>query len=76
MAMLPVDHRITGSQELRRADLADEPRLRCDDPGPDDVPIRAVEELDAEPCSWPGRRGGDHRWSQRSPKPLPRSRGG
>ncbi|MEX1657593.1 LysR substrate-binding domain-containing protein [Streptomyces pseudovenezuelae] len=44
VAMLPADHRLAGKQELLLADLADEPRLRYADPGPDDVPIRTIEE--------------------------------
>ncbi|MFJ6080979.1 LysR family transcriptional regulator [Streptomyces sp. NPDC092369] len=44
VAMLPADHRLAGKQELLMADLADEPRLRYVDAGPDQVPIRTIEE--------------------------------
>jgi DNA-binding transcriptional LysR family regulator len=44
VAMLPADHRLAGKQELASADLDGEPRLRYADPGPDDVPIRTIEE--------------------------------
>jgi DNA-binding transcriptional LysR family regulator len=42
--MLPAHHRLAGKRELLLADLEDEPRLRYADPGPDDVPIRTIEE--------------------------------
>ncbi|MER5916562.1 LysR substrate-binding domain-containing protein [Streptomyces sp. NPDC001982] len=44
VAMLPADHRLAGKQELAVSDLAGEDWLRYSDPGPDDVPIRTVEE--------------------------------
>nr|WP_308298772.1 LysR substrate-binding domain-containing protein [Streptomyces sp. GESEQ-35] len=44
VAMLPMDHRLAGKEELVLADLDGEPRLRYADPGPDDVPIRTIEE--------------------------------
>jgi DNA-binding transcriptional LysR family regulator len=44
VAMLPTHHRLAGKRELLLADLEDEPRLRYADPGPDDVPIRTIEE--------------------------------
>jgi DNA-binding transcriptional LysR family regulator len=44
VAMLPTEHRLCGKQELALSDLADETWLRYSDPGPDDVPIRTVEE--------------------------------
>ncbi|MER6354709.1 LysR family substrate-binding domain-containing protein, partial [Streptomyces sp. NPDC001634] len=48
VAMLPADHRLAGKQELSLADLADEPRLSYATPatpaGPDDLPIRTIEE--------------------------------
>ncbi|MFJ9538460.1 LysR substrate-binding domain-containing protein [Streptomyces sp. NPDC101225] len=42
--MLPGDHPLAGKQELALADLEGEAWLRYADPGPDDVPIRTVEE--------------------------------
>ncbi|MFJ9378317.1 LysR family transcriptional regulator [Streptomyces sp. NPDC101455] len=44
VAMLPADHRLAGKQDLVRADLDGETWLRYADPGPDDVPIRSIEE--------------------------------
>ncbi|MFG2125912.1 LysR family substrate-binding domain-containing protein [Streptomyces sp. NPDC048710] len=44
VAMLPADHRLAGKQELCLADLVDEPRLSYAHPGPDDLPIRTIEE--------------------------------
>ena len=44
VAMLPADHRLAGKQDLVRADLDGETWLRYADPGPDDVPIRGIEE--------------------------------
>ncbi|WP_055493832.1 LysR family transcriptional regulator [Streptomyces sp. TP-A0356] len=44
VAMLPADHRLAGKHELSLADLVDEPRLSYAHPGPDDLPIRTVEE--------------------------------
>lgn len=44
VAMLPAGHRLAGKQELALADLDGEPRLRYLDAGPDDVPIRTIEE--------------------------------
>jgi DNA-binding transcriptional LysR family regulator len=42
--MLPADHRLAGKQDLVLADLDGETWLRYADPGPDDVPIRSIEE--------------------------------
>ncbi|GGJ32603.1 LysR family transcriptional regulator [Streptomyces brasiliensis] len=44
VAMLPADHRLAGKQELAVSDLDGEAWLRYSDPGPDDVPIRTIEE--------------------------------
>jgi len=44
VAMLPAEHRLANKQELALSDLAGETWLRYADPGPDDVPIRSVEE--------------------------------
>ncbi|MET8952552.1 LysR substrate-binding domain-containing protein [Streptomyces sp. NPDC004533] len=44
VAMLPAGHRFADKQELSLADLADEPRLAYARPGPDDLPIRTIEE--------------------------------
>ncbi|MFF5301589.1 LysR family transcriptional regulator [Streptomyces sp. NPDC013161] len=44
VAMLPADHRLAGKQDLVRADLDGEAWLRYANPGPDDVPIRSIEE--------------------------------
>ncbi|MFJ8060589.1 LysR family transcriptional regulator [Streptomyces sp. NPDC096142] len=44
VAMLPGDHRLAGKPDLVRADLDGETWLRYADPGPDDVPIRSIEE--------------------------------
>ncbi|MEV6479499.1 LysR substrate-binding domain-containing protein [Streptomyces sp. NPDC051576] len=44
VAMLPADHRLAGKQDLVLADLESETWLRYNDPGPDDVPIRSIEE--------------------------------
>ncbi|WP_043672229.1 LysR family transcriptional regulator [Streptomyces xylophagus] len=44
VAMLPADHRLAGKQDLVRADLDGENWLRYANPGPDDVPIRSIEE--------------------------------
>ncbi|MFJ5302894.1 LysR family substrate-binding domain-containing protein [Streptomyces sp. NPDC088350] len=44
VAMLPADHRLAGKRDLVRADLDGENWLRYINPGPDDVPIRSIEE--------------------------------
>ncbi|WP_329185198.1 MULTISPECIES: LysR family transcriptional regulator [unclassified Streptomyces] len=44
VAMLPAAHRLAGKQELLLCDLDGETWLRYSDPGPDDTPIRTVEE--------------------------------
>jgi DNA-binding transcriptional LysR family regulator len=44
VAMLPGDHRLAGKRELVLADLEGEQWLRYSDPGPDDLPIRTIEE--------------------------------
>ena len=44
VAMLPADHRLAGKLDLALADLDAEPRLRYVDAGPDDPPIRTIEE--------------------------------
>jgi DNA-binding transcriptional LysR family regulator len=42
--MLPADHRLAGKQDLALADLEGERWLRYNDPRPDDLPIRTIEE--------------------------------
>ncbi|MET9408512.1 LysR substrate-binding domain-containing protein [Streptomyces sp. NPDC002935] len=44
VAMLPAAHRLAGKQELALADLEGETWLRYSDPGPDELPIRTIEE--------------------------------
>ncbi|MFJ6833403.1 LysR family transcriptional regulator [Streptomyces sp. NPDC091209] len=44
VAMLPAAHRLAGKEELTLADLESETWLRYSDPGPDDLPIRTIEE--------------------------------
>jgi DNA-binding transcriptional LysR family regulator len=44
VAMLPAEHLLAGKQDLAMADLDAEPRLRYVDAGPDDPPIRTIEE--------------------------------
>ncbi|MGW2488119.1 LysR family transcriptional regulator [Streptomyces sp. NPDC001606] len=44
VVMLPAAHRFAGKPELTLADLADETWLSYRTPGPDDLPLRTVEE--------------------------------
>ncbi|MFF8726444.1 LysR family transcriptional regulator [Streptomyces sp. NPDC015171] len=44
VAMLPEGHRLAGKPGITLADLDGETWLRYNDPGPDDLPIRTVEE--------------------------------
>ncbi|MEU6197722.1 LysR substrate-binding domain-containing protein [Streptomyces sp. NPDC047061] len=44
VAMLPDRHRLAGKQEISLADLDGEQWLRYNDPRPDDLPLRTIEE--------------------------------